>query len=63
MTNELDRLTSLVWWRNYRTAAETRLQTTTHPRDRYALRACIANADDVIARMEPIVAADAAVAS
>jgi hypothetical protein len=57
--NHLDRLTSLIWWQNYRGAAETKLKAATDARDRSALYAVIANCDDVIARMAPIVAADA----
>lgn len=56
--SELDKLTSLIWWENYRGAAEAKLKTTTDRRDRARLYGCIANCDDVIARMAPIVAAE-----
>ena len=57
--NHLDRLTSLVWWQNYRGGAEAQLKIATNHRVRSALYHCIAHCDDVIARMAPIVAADA----
>lgn len=54
----LDKLTSLIWWENFRGAAETKLKTTTDRADKLALLVTIAQADAVIERMAPIVAAE-----